>query len=305
MWYVYAGVGPAIWALLNHTDKYLLGRFFKSNATGAVLVVFTGFAGLIVASGIWVVKARGVAALEPTQAVLLMAAGAFLVASYIPYLVALESAEASVVASLFRLVPFFVFALAYVVLGETLRPKQIVGGLLTSAGAALLTLDSSEGVRRLHWRSLLLMCAACLLSACAAVIFKLVALRTSFWASAFWEYVGAGALAVTLICAVRPYRQTLMTLLQSRDALVLVPVTLVGEVLNLLAALSVAFAGLMAPLALVSIVTGLHPFFAFVYGVLLTRFFPMYGSERLTRRHVAQKAIAMTIMWAGIAVALT
>ena len=55
----------------------------------------------------------------------------------------------------------------------------------------------------------------------------------------------------------------------------------------------------------VAIVTGLHPFFALVYGVLLTRFFPMYGSERLTRRHVTRKAVAMTIMWAGIAVAFT
>jgi hypothetical protein len=29
MWYIYALIDPAIWALLNHLDKYLLGRFFK------------------------------------------------------------------------------------------------------------------------------------------------------------------------------------------------------------------------------------------------------------------------------------
>ena len=81
MWFVYAAVGPAIWAFLDHLDT-----------------------------------------------------GAFLVASYIPYLAALESAEASVV-------------------GETLRPTQIVGGLLTSTGAALLTLDLRKGTRRLPWRS--------------------------------------------------------------------------------------------------------------------------------------------------------
>jgi hypothetical protein len=104
--------------------------------------------------------------------------------------------------------------------------------------------------------------------------------------------------------AVSPrYRRTIVGLLQSREALIVVPVTLAGEILNLTAALSVAFAGLMAPLALVSIITGLHPFFALVYGVLLTRFLPMFGTERLTRRHVVHKSVAMTIMWTGIAFA--
>jgi uncharacterized membrane protein len=176
MWYFYAAVGPTIWALLNHLDKYLLGRFFMRGATGAALAFFTGFAGVLVACGILLFDLSRAAALEPGQALLVMAAGAFLVASYIPYLVALESAEASVIASLFRLLPFFVFAIAYVVLGETLRTTQIVGGLLASAGAALLTLDFREDTRRLRVRSLLLMCAACALNACGAVIFKFVAL---------------------------------------------------------------------------------------------------------------------------------
>jgi drug/metabolite transporter (DMT)-like permease len=302
MWYFYAAIGPAIWALLNHLDKYLLGRFFRHGATGAALAVFTGFAGVLVACGILLFDLSRAAALEPRQALLVMAAGAFLVASYIPYLVALESAEASVVASLFRLLPFFVFTIAYIVLGETLRTTQIVGGLLTTAGAALLTLDLREDTRRLRVRSLLLMCAACVLNACGAVIFKFVALGTSFWASAFWEYVGAGGFAMAMVHAWPPYRRTLATLVQSREALILMPVALAGEILNLLAGLSVAFAGLMAPLALVSIVTGLHPFFALVYGVILTRYFPAFGTESLKRRHVAHKALAMAIMWTGIAV---
>jgi hypothetical protein len=48
MWYGYALLGPVIWAMLNHVDKYLLGRFFKGDAPAPVLVVFTGFAGFLV-----------------------------------------------------------------------------------------------------------------------------------------------------------------------------------------------------------------------------------------------------------------
>src|SRR5665213_2767000 len=85
MWYFYALFGPATWALLN-LDKYLLGRFFKENAAGPVLVVFTGFAGAIVAITIVLVD-PAVLALAPGQAFSVMGAGALLVASYIPYMI--------------------------------------------------------------------------------------------------------------------------------------------------------------------------------------------------------------------------
>jgi hypothetical protein len=88
MWYFYALLRPAIWALLNHLDKYLLGRFFKEDAAGPVLVVFTGFAGIIVAIAI-LLFGLPVFTLAPRQSFGAMVAGAFLVASYIPYMIAI------------------------------------------------------------------------------------------------------------------------------------------------------------------------------------------------------------------------
>jgi hypothetical protein len=70
------------------------------------------------------------------------------------------------------------------------------------------------------------------------------------------------------------YRRALLSLLGSRNAYALVSFTLGGEALNLSANLVVGFAGLMAPLALVSLVTGLHPLFLLAYGILFTVFFP-------------------------------
>jgi hypothetical protein len=58
----------------------------------------------------------------------------------------------------------------------------------------------------------------------------------------------------------------------------------------------------MAPLALVSIVTGLHPLFLFAYGVLFTLFLPKFSRERLTSRHILQKVFAISVMSAGIAI---
>jgi len=76
LWYFFALVGPATWALLNHLDKYLLGRFFREDAAGPVLVVFTGLAGIIIATTI-LSFGPSVFTLAPWQAFLLVGAGYF------------------------------------------------------------------------------------------------------------------------------------------------------------------------------------------------------------------------------------
>lgn len=298
MWYLYALLGPAIWALLNHLDKYLLGRFFKQDAAGPVLVVFTGFGGVVLATAI-LLLGPPVVAVTSWQPFFLMGAGVLLVASYMPYMIALQRDEASIVASLYRLAPLFVFALSYLVLGESLRPRQIVGGLVTIVGSILLIVDLDKGRRRLNLLTFSLMCAACLMSAGSAVLFKFTALKAGFWSAAFWQYIGAGIFSIALICSMPSYRHPLFTLLRSRNAYALVSFTLGGEALNLLANLAVGFAGLMAPLALVSLVTGLHPLFLLAYGILITVFLPAFGREHITRRHIQQKAIAVGAMGLG------
>jgi drug/metabolite transporter (DMT)-like permease len=300
MWCFYALLGPAIWALLNHLDKYLLGRFFKQDAAGPVLVVFTGFAGIVLAIAI-LLFGPPVFALAPWQAFLLVAAGVLLVASYVPYMIALQRDEASIVASLYRLAPLFVFALSYLVLGESLRPRQIVGGLVTIAGSILLIVDLDRGRRGLNLLTFFLMCTACLMSAGSAVLFKSIALQSSFWSAAYWQYIGAGIFSIVLIGGMPSYRRALLAIMRSRNAYALVSFTLGGEALNLLANLAVGFAGLMAPLALVSLVTGLHPLFLLAYGILFTVFFPEFGREHVTRQHILQKAIAIGVMGGGAA----
>jgi drug/metabolite transporter (DMT)-like permease len=300
LWYFYALVGPAIWALLNHLDKYLLGRFFREDAAGPVLVVFTGLAGIIVASAI-LAFGPSVFTLAPWQACFVMGAGVLLVGSYVPYMIALQRGEASVVAPLYRLVPIFVFVLSYAALGESLRSKQIIGGCVTISGSILLIIDPGKDGRRIDLVTFCLMCAACLMNACTVVIFKYVALEASFWSSAFWEYIGSGICSATLICSVPSYRNALFALLCSRQGRVLVPITVSGEALNLMANLAVGFAGLMAPLALVSIVTGLHPLFVLGYGILFSCFLPAFGRERLTSHRILQKIVAVSVMCAGMA----
>jgi uncharacterized membrane protein len=274
MWCGYALLGPAIWALSNHLDKYLLGRFFKGAAAAPVLVVFTGFAGFLIATAI-LLFGQPVRMPLPWQPCVVMGAGALLVFSYMPYMVAMQRGEAGIVASLYRLTPLFVFALSYVFLDESLRSRQIIGGLVTIVGSISLIVDPGKKWRRgLDIYTFSLMCAACFMNGCIVVIFKSIALEATFWSTVFWQYLGAGLVSTALSIGVPSYRRTLAVLCFSREAYILVPVTVSGELLNVLANLSVGFAGMMAPLALVSIVTGLHPLFLLAYGIVFSVLFP-------------------------------
>ena len=305
MWFGYAVLGPAIWALLNHLDKYLLGRFFEDAKAAPVLVVFTGFSGFLVATAILL---AGLPVRMPAvwQVCVVMLAGALLVSSYMPYMVAMQRGEASIVASLYRLTPLFTFILSYVVLNEGLRPRQILGGLVTVAGSISLIIDLDNRRQvRFDIPTLSLMGAACLVNARIAVMFKYVALQVSFWSAAFWQYIGAGLFAGALSCGVPAYRRTLCSLWHSRQAYVLVPVAVAGELLNLVVHLSVNFAGLKAPLALVSIVTGMHPLFLFAYGIIFTVLFPAFGRDNSSPRQLLNKIVAIGVMCAGIVLTFT
>ena len=61
--------------------------------------------------------------------------------------VALQGEEASVVAPYFQAGPLFGYGLAYLVLGETLSSRQMIGGVLILLGALFVSIRFEHGLR--------------------------------------------------------------------------------------------------------------------------------------------------------------
>lgn len=72
-----------------------------------------------------------------------------------------------------------------------------------------------------------------------------------------------------------------------------------NEIINIAAKISFNFASLLAPVTLIWVVNGTQPFFVFIYGVIVTLFFPKIGVESLAKRHLVQKLVAIAIMFLG------
>ena len=289
-------LSPALWAASNHVDKYILSKYFKNVAVGSQ-VIFTGLIGLLAGIIILLIY-QNVWVLGLSNSILVAFTGALLVAAYIPYIYAINNDEASTVATLYQMIPVFLFILAYIFRGESLTASQMTGSLLVVLGAIGISLDLTKQGLNIKSKTLLLMSLSSLMIATNFLIFKIVALKTSYWASSFWEYMGAGLFAVLLLVFAGSYRRQFFSVIRSNAKAVL-SVNVLGEAMNVGAKLVATFVGMTLPLAIVSVLNGFQPVFLFAYGVIITLFLPKLGKENLSSKQVVQKVLAIAIIFIG------
>jgi len=227
------------------------------------------------------------------------ASGALYMGAMLLYLRAIQSEEASVVAPLFQMSTLFTFALAYLFLGETLSLAQLGGGALVIAGALSLSLDRGLKLKGLKLHFIGLMLGATFVLALSSVLFKLFAVRDTFWVTTFWIYVGEGLFGIGIV-AVPRYRRQFVGLFRKSPGAVLA-INGANELINLGGSLGVRFASLLAPVALVSAVSSTSTLFVFAIGIVLTRFFPQLGREDLSRAALLQKGLGAVLVAGGVA----
>lgn len=295
-WLPLALIGPVLWAVSTHIDKYLVDRYFANSDT-AVLMVFTALLSVILLVPIGLL-AHGVFDVQLRDIAVLGASGVMYMGAMLFYLRAIQGDEASVVATLFQANTLFTFLFAYLFLGERLGGRQLGGSALIIVGALLISFDAIHS-RGWRVRLVLLMLACTGVLAASTIVFKFFAVRDDFWRTTFWMYVGEVVFGVAIL-AIPHYRRQFFALLNKRTGAVL-GVNGANELINLGGTLGVRFALTMAPAALVAVISSTTPLFVFVIGTALSVFAPRWSKEDLSRRALTQKAIASLIMAAGVA----
>jgi len=293
-WFWIALIGPFLWSVSNHIDKYLLSKYFKDLGIGA-LIIFSSLVGLIVLPIVLLIEPH-VFNVSLFQAVMIMAAGVLVTFGWLAYLYALEIDEASLVSSLFQTIPIFLYILAYIFLRETMTLTQIMASLLIISGGLAITwdFDRKKFKAKVFW--LMLIASACI--AGEGIIFKIFALETDFWTTSFWEYVGSLILGAVFLGFFSSYRRNFITLWKnSRTALI--GINLFNEIITVVGILTFRYAMLLAPLALVQSVNGFQTLIGVLIAIFLTVFFPKISQEKIGWKNLAQKAVAVIIMLVG------
>ena len=294
-WIIIAMFPPLLWGISNFIDKHLILKYFKSEGLGALLI-FSSLIGTIILPFIYLFD-PSVLRIPFFSGFLIVVTGILYVAAMFPYLHALNRDEASTVAPLFQLMPVFNYFLAYYFLNEQLTSGQIMASLLIIFGAILISLDINEKMPKIKTDVLWLMALSSLLFSITTLIFKFVALEERFWRTTFWEYIGLTIAAIVLF-SIKKYRIQFFNIIRE-NKLSFIGLNFANEGITIAGRMIMGFASLLAPLALVWVINGFQPVFVFIIGIVLTIFFPHFGEESLRKRHLAQKIIAIVIMFIG------
>jgi EamA-like transporter family len=232
-----------------------------------------------------------IAAFDPTvlardagSIALMMLSGVLYMGAILFYLRALQGHEASVVAPFFQASPLFGYALAYIVLGETLTGTQLFGGMLIVAGVLFVSVRNGPRRERFRWQLALPMLA------CGFVL----SLSTLFWMFAGEALFGAGFLCLS------HYRSQFVRLLRS-NTMALLAINGSNELINLGGGLGNRYALIYAPLSIVQAIGSTTTLFVFAFGIVLALLFPRISREDLSARELAFKGIAAALVAAGVA----
>jgi uncharacterized membrane protein len=280
-----------------HFDKYLVDRFFATSNV-AVLLLFTAFIGILMLPFIWYFE-PGVVRHDLGSIGLMTLSGVLYLSAMLLYLKSLQGEEASVVAPFFQAGPLFGYVLAYLVLGEVLTLRQMTGGALIVLGTLFVSMRFGKNAKRFKARLAVQMLTCSFISALAGLIFKVFALKVEFWTTIFWMFVGEAIVGAALLL-ITPYRQEFMALLRQNTG-ALLSINGANEVINLGGSLGNRYALLFAPLSIVQAIGSTTTLFVFLFGILLSVFFPKLGRESLSARELVQKGVAAVLVAVGVA----
>lgn len=297
-WFIISLINPLTHALSNYLDKYVLSKFVK-DASAWALAVFSSLAAAVVLPIVAIFHPSVIKGVSVGQASFLMLNGACLTMAVAFYLKALQKHNASSVATLFQLVPVFGLGLGYMVLGESLSAKQLLAGLLILIGGVIVTLQIDTGRFQMRWRLIGYMALSALFYSFNAVGFKLIAVEQGFWGSLFWDMLGKLLFGLLLLAVwpkiLREFKEIIHTGRHHLWA-----INFLSEAIAMFGDLSLMFAVLYAPVALVQSVGSLQPILAFVLGLIFTKIAPDLFQESFAFKNILKKISGTLIVASGV-----
>ncbi|MFA6430134.1 MAG: DMT family transporter [Candidatus Paceibacterota bacterium] len=296
-WFLIALIGPILWAIVNHIDKFLLSDRFEGSNVGALMIFSTLQCGLLLPILYFI--NNDIFNLSVENIILLIVVGILSVFAIMPYMYALDEEEASIVIPLFQLIPIWGYMFSYFILGETLTWMQLVGCLLIIGGSAIITLEFDEEKKiKFKKRIILLMLLSTILFALYETLFKFVAVDVGFVVSSFWEYLGVFSMGILFYLFIKKYKLSFLNLLKTKGGKI-ISLNIANESLTIIGNFAVNFALLLAPVALTLTISGVQPIFVFIIGIFLTIFFPKICKEKISKKHLIQKTISILIIILG------
>jgi drug/metabolite transporter (DMT)-like permease len=296
-WFIFALIGPVLYALTNLIDKRLLSRYFQEGGVGT-LILFSALLSVLALPVFWIIDPTVLEVSTDNVTILLLAA-ILDVGLLWCYLLALKQDAPSVVITYYQLVPVFALIFGFVILDEVVSANKLLAAGVILIGTSIVSFEvDTENKFTFRWKTAILMLLACSFWALGEVLFKSAALEANVWRSLFWKHVALVAVGMVIFALVPSYRQHFWHAVRSNSGAIL-SLNVLNEMLYMAASASVAYAVMLAPVALVLLATTYQAFIVLGIGVLAWKFLPNLSMEMVHGRHLLQKTIAIIVTGIG------
>jgi drug/metabolite transporter (DMT)-like permease len=297
-WFLIALIAPLLWSIVNHLDKYILSKYLKDRGVGALLIV-SALSSIVVLPFLVYFYHSELFNISNNDLIILIFVGFLSAGALYFYLEGMKEEEASIVVPLFQLVPVFGYFLGYFILGESLNLTQLFAALLVMCGIIALAVEIDvDNKVTLKTKVLILITTSSFLFALHDILFKKVAIVESFWISVFWQYVSLSIVGLLIFIFIKKFRDDFF-LMFSNSGTKIFSLNIISEILYIIGNLANNFATLLAPVAVVLVVSSYQPLFVFVIGIFLTLFLPKISIEKISGKHLIHKLLSILIIIIG------
>src|SRR5260370_3597157 len=268
-WFMFALFAPAVFAVVNFIDKYVISKEVKDYRG---MPFYSAIAGLCLGTLFWIVT--GFPFLTIKDALFLLLAGICVNWGGFLYFQAISSDETSSIILLFQMTPLLVLVLSYLILKETILPKQALGIILILFSCLGVSVNRRLERKKFHLsRSFFLIFLVDVLWAMAAIFASLALHANAFSKILSYESWGLGIGGIFLYSIFPVFRNAFHESLRTVRKAGL-SIIFFNEGLFVLAKALTFYAYSIGPTALVSIIASTEVFFGILYGGILSLLAP-------------------------------
>lgn len=295
-WFILATLAPLLWAGCNHIDKIILEKYFKEGGVGTLLIVSA--LGSAIATPFLCLIAPSILETSKGDLLIIIVTAMLDIVLLWSYLEAMQQDDSSNVIVFYQLVPVFGIVSGWFFLGEIISNRQLVAMMIVMLGTGIVSFEEVGGRFRFKMRTVGFMFIACSCWAIELAIFKVVAIEENVWRTLFWKHIILAILGVAIYLLVPGYRASFLEAVR-RNSVPLFLANFLNETLYMLGTISYGVAVMSAPVALVLLTETFQSIFVFLLAIFIVKFIPKLATERVERRHLLRKVLAICVTGIG------
>lgn len=292
-WLIFAILAPLLWGMTHPLDAGLRRNFIKKEED---LAWFFAFFHLPLAILVFLVF--DVDFVFNLNSLLILIAGMFWTIPSYFYFKSIQFESASTVALLSQMIPLCTLLIAYLFINESLSNVQLVAFVVILFGGILAAVRIKKNVFHMS-KAFWFMLVASMMWAMSNVSFKHFEPGFENFVSAFaYYFLGSGLPALFLLLHPKKIKTVVVGFKK-------LPVNAWGVLLlsrsaSLGGTLALTYALTLGKASLTSVITGLQPLFALLFGFIFSAWFKFVPRESMTLKNMGTKVPSLIIILIGL-----